>query len=414
MHLKNAAIESFFRDLFFALRDAPNKTVNNHSTDVTLQPWDLSHAHIVRCDRGPHGETLAMVFHTKEFPKEYRHTSTSPVLPLNHPDMGGPLDPRVDSKVSVADANYHLRNYIYLLSTNTLYLLDPRAPGYPSYFLAREGCEFFTFPEWKLGRLVGDVNYIEGYPIMVAHRGAFTFAHAMCSAVETICEEDHSTEELFHASLTTQVAGLIQRSTFRDLKEFCFRGRRALEAERFMAESFALEVSAEDAYYHEVFVVRLAAKSGVLVQEVSEEILKRQTELDDAEKAQIASLTKDGVEVHHAVEALQATRSKNACVSAFRAKQLLEVVHVQYRSKENVALYGNSAHALPLAVVVCKELFYADSALEALVLSKEESLPLPAACKSVLQRKDAEVREKIRKEQLERQKQRESKDEAKM
>ena len=41
--------------------------------------------------------------------------------------MGGPRDPRTGTCCSIEDADYHLRNYVWLLSTNTIALLDPRS-----------------------------------------------------------------------------------------------------------------------------------------------------------------------------------------------------------------------------------------------------------------------------------------------
>ena len=58
------------------------------------------------------------------------------VYPLGAPAMGGPRDPRTGTCCSIEDADYHLRNYVWLLSTNTIALLDPRSGtpwvgGYP-------------------------------------------------------------------------------------------------------------------------------------------------------------------------------------------------------------------------------------------------------------------------------------------
>ena len=44
--------------------------------------------------------------------------------------MGGADDPRIGTKTSTADPDFMLRNFVWLLSTNTLYVVDIREPSF--------------------------------------------------------------------------------------------------------------------------------------------------------------------------------------------------------------------------------------------------------------------------------------------
>jgi hypothetical protein len=75
---------------------------------------------------------LGILFHAKEFPKEFRFTSLGPTYPIGDPVMGGLKDPRKGTKCSTTDQDFFLRNYVWLLSTNTIYVVDTRHPDMPA------------------------------------------------------------------------------------------------------------------------------------------------------------------------------------------------------------------------------------------------------------------------------------------
>jgi len=105
-----------------------------------------------KCDFG-------ILFHAKEYPKEYRMTKYGPLYPIGADEMGGEKDPRIGSKSSVHDEDFPLRNLIYLLSRNQVYELDVRKADFPEDALSDK--EFCTVNAGSLGSLdvVFDVNY---------------------------------------------------------------------------------------------------------------------------------------------------------------------------------------------------------------------------------------------------------------
>ena len=52
--------------------------------------------------------------------RRFRKYTASPVYAIGHREMGGTRDPRVGTRTSTSDSDYHLRNFFWLLSTNTV------------------------------------------------------------------------------------------------------------------------------------------------------------------------------------------------------------------------------------------------------------------------------------------------------
>jgi len=107
---------------------------------------------------------LGILFHAKEFPKEYRMTKYGPTYPIGAPEMGGERDPRTGTSCSVEDATFPHRNSIWLLSRNEIFELDARGEGFPDDSLA--DAEFCTVNASRLGSVdpVFDVNYFPWLP----------------------------------------------------------------------------------------------------------------------------------------------------------------------------------------------------------------------------------------------------------
>ena len=119
-------------------------------TTIELSASDLYHAHcfstawraprdggsggsdaVAAIDDATHGRAeLGLLFHAKEFPREYRLSRFGSTHPIGAEEMGGADDPRIGTKTSTADPDYALRNFVWLLSTNTLYVVDIREPSF--------------------------------------------------------------------------------------------------------------------------------------------------------------------------------------------------------------------------------------------------------------------------------------------
>eukprot|EP00933_Yihiella_yeosuensis_P014004 TRINITY_DN12722_c0_g1_i1.p1 TRINITY_DN12722_c0_g1~~TRINITY_DN12722_c0_g1_i1.p1 ORF type:complete len:371 (-),score=75.89 TRINITY_DN12722_c0_g1_i1:222-1334(-) len=101
---------------------------------------------------------FGLLFHAKEYPKEWKRSRWADWHPIGSVEAGGPDgDPRMGTLCSVKDVHYPLRNLLWLLSTNTLYQFDPSAEGFKVPISHDEFCTIATeaFDSYPLG----DVNY---------------------------------------------------------------------------------------------------------------------------------------------------------------------------------------------------------------------------------------------------------------
>jgi hypothetical protein len=133
LRTRSGAVGAFVASLFHAIQSAA-------PTNVELAGWDLFHSHcFLHCGSQEEGGggagsaaavdvdiDLGMLFHAREFPAEYKKCSWHAVQPIGDDSMGGQSDPRLGTRCSLADPDYPLRNYLWLLSTNQIVLIDPR------------------------------------------------------------------------------------------------------------------------------------------------------------------------------------------------------------------------------------------------------------------------------------------------
>ena len=145
---------TFFASLFHHIQA--------HSpTRVELQTWDLFHGHLfahatppkrpggrVRCD-------LGILFHAREFPLEVRRNQLGKPYPIRSRHTGGEADVRIGTQCSIKDPDYFLRNYLWLLSTNQVVLLDTHRPELRGVI---QNSEFHTVGSGNFAQL-GDINY---------------------------------------------------------------------------------------------------------------------------------------------------------------------------------------------------------------------------------------------------------------
>ena len=131
--MKDKDIARFFKSLFL--------DIQVHSpVDVHLTGWDLHHGHLIITGLSREGRnpSLAILFHAKEYPREYPH-------------FGKHGDPREGSPLSIEDDNYHLRNYLWTLGELDVRLLDPLSPDFPKGWIADWKSPFYTVDEFAVG-----------------------------------------------------------------------------------------------------------------------------------------------------------------------------------------------------------------------------------------------------------------------
>ena len=130
--------------------------------DITLCGSDLFHAHCF-----VDGANVGLIFHAKEHPKEFT-LSSQRINEVGSDATGGSRDPRIGTRHSTASATFSERNFLWLASTNTIYLLLPHEPSFPTADLLSEfaGYQFATVDEsaFSAGGPIMDVNYLSHPP----------------------------------------------------------------------------------------------------------------------------------------------------------------------------------------------------------------------------------------------------------
>ena len=131
------SVRSFFARLFHHISANGNRS---------LCGWDLFHAHLFT-DMRPGEADLCMLFHAAEFPKEFTLSSQC-IHPLGSAASGGLRDPRIGTQLTLRSEDHARRNFLWLASTNSIYLLLPEEPSFPTDLLSPyAGYHFATVSE---------------------------------------------------------------------------------------------------------------------------------------------------------------------------------------------------------------------------------------------------------------------------
>jgi hypothetical protein len=157
LRFRNVSCAAFVASIFHAIQHAS-------PTSVEFAGWDLYHGHMF-LNAQQHGDKLGLdmgiLFHAKEFPVEYRASSWSPTFSIGAPEMKGDRDPRIGTKCSLHDQDFSMRNYIWVFSTNKVYLIDTSSAHCPAEIFGNR--EFSTVDQSFFSRAqLGDVNYFPG------------------------------------------------------------------------------------------------------------------------------------------------------------------------------------------------------------------------------------------------------------
>eukprot|EP01063_Lacrimia_lanifica_P022812 TRINITY_DN30326_c0_g1_i1.p1 TRINITY_DN30326_c0_g1~~TRINITY_DN30326_c0_g1_i1.p1 ORF type:complete len:489 (+),score=103.16 TRINITY_DN30326_c0_g1_i1:84-1550(+) len=387
LRLRSFHMERFVKGLFHHIAE--------HSpVKVTLCPFDLSHGHMVACPDAAGGVVdFAIVFHAKEYPKEYRHSTHGGVLPIGHPDMGGDEDPRIGTSYSTDDADYHMRNYVYLLSRNEVVLIDGgkrRDGGLLGAVITPD--EFATFNEWKLGTIVGDVNYFVEEGVLVSPRHGWEVGVLLNHAMHGLREAVAATPPHALSTVAAQDAPLVA-ALQKDLMPPQTCVHTALDNVKTVlrrASVAELEgLRAIGSLHH-----MPSGCTEVLAAWAATEVKHKEEEKKRGNEKHVQELVNKGVSPQHADVALRHTAAEGV-YSAYRAAHLLEVAYPQYRSPTNTQVFGAKQFSFETAKCAWSHAFYADSALEALDLTETHAIDLREACARVVERRDAQTREQL-------------------
>jgi len=368
LRLRAAETHTFITQLFRTIEAA---------SDSVLAPWDLYHGHMfLYMPCGDASEAvpceLAMLFHAKEFPREYRMTKFGATYPVGHPAMGGERDPRVGSQCSVQDASFPLRNYLWLMSRNTVYQLQPQDPAFPEEALSDK--EFWTVDQGALASrncCVLDVNYFpwlaaDGCELLICPRAGFPPSLRLYNALKNQpgdADSRHVIQQLVNSLDRAQLSQLSP------LAEDPPCGHPAL-------------------HHHVCPKVR---------KEVRWAVQERISALDGVRtkhnEKELQRMRDSGVAEEEAVEMLRRTQSHDGTYSSFRAENLLQVLRPNHRTVQQLERFGCEPPDSDCAQKVWEVAFYADSTLEALALMQASpDLTAKAAAQRVVSEKEAQTR----------------------
>jgi len=165
MQFQNGAVQNFLTSLFHHIEQlAPN-------TSVELSPSDLFHGHLfVYIDpNDPSRHDMGEVPSQVAFPRDYPGVLAAP-------------DPRPNSKTHSNDPDYHLRNYLWLMSTNKIYQFNPKAAGFPRAFIHPVQAKYFTVSDDTFASIMlGVINY-DGNILTLEPRGGLAPELVLASA----------------------------------------------------------------------------------------------------------------------------------------------------------------------------------------------------------------------------------------
>lgn len=417
---KDCRLGSYFASLFHIIQ-------LSSCTEVELVGWDLYHGHVFLHTQEIKKDSntvtlqseLGILFHAKEFPKEYGTSKYNPIYPIGHIKQGGEKDPRHGTKVSIKDEDFHLRNYIWLSSTNKIYLLDPTNENFDKRLLCSYGEKFQTC-SWKYftSNPLGDINY---FPSIFSNEDVGPYYQKTVKKVLKFISNEKqngiSPKEILHNKLfnennkiflwyVEQIGRFIRHSSvYANDLFFCpFYGFSIVSRlyDSFLHNNIEIqsilskvEESALNNLLNLIEFVRskkdspnllLCEKKVITIDnsKIIDAIHDRKLEIiekrEEYNKNQRIDLLSKNVDEEHADIALKLT-SYQGLFSSYKSFNLLSASLVKYRSQEDIEAYGNEDYSIVDVFTVMKHTFYSWSTLYALKLQKdgislEESIEL--------------------------------------
>lgn len=287
--------------------------------------------------------------------------------------MGGSRDPRTGTKHSTSDADYALRNYVWLLSDPyRVWLLDPRVPSFDKrHLVSEEDTEFWTVSEDSFGAPIGDLNFFPSVGVLCSPRGGFEPSLRLTRILADLGAEGERASPSYTA-LCDLIAKLSARRA-ETLREFITPGCSRRAAKRFPDWSLSI-------------LQRLLDERSVAV--------ARAAEIRD--EAQLQELLQLGVSHEDATKALALTAGPGG-TSALRARNLLQTAFARYRVPAALAItevdfgWERAHEAIQLA-------FHAEIALRALVQAGADG-DLSSAVTTELEETERATRSRILEQQ---------------
>jgi len=400
----------------------------NSPVDVELSTWDLYHGHMfihVTQEKEEGSDTkllcdLGILFHAKEFPLEYRRDKFGKIIPIGSANAGGSQDVRIGSKCSISDEDFYLRNYLWMLSTNEVVLLDTTAPDVQGIV---QNKEFHTISSFCFEQ-VADINYFPdkmfggGIHQLLAEeerRDSIKFLEKKYSENSTENKSGggpskgmHTPENVSgivammksskkHRWFASQVAHMLSVSS--ETATYIFATPRAsLTSPTLLIRQALLTVTREISRLDNEALTKLdtvlkdTKGDGILqnridkhahhflLQEIATERKRRIDAKRESERRLLQQLIDKKFELKHAERALELTRSQaTGTMSAFRAENLLQATFARYRPQELAETYGNKDFDMEFVLAYQRHAFYTESTLRAIELDMKEKIGPSAA-----------------------------------
>jgi hypothetical protein len=146
LKFEDSVVQNYLASIFHHIQD------NAALTAVELAGWDLYHGHFFSYvdPQDSRNNDLGILFHAKEHPTDF-------VVGQGQPD------PREGSQCCSTDHDYHLRNYLWLMSTNQVVLLNPKHKDFPRKLMSPTQAAASTVSEDVfMSTNLGSINYFPG------------------------------------------------------------------------------------------------------------------------------------------------------------------------------------------------------------------------------------------------------------
>jgi len=411
----------------------------NSPTDVELTTWDLFHGHMfIHVSNLGNGELKAdmgILFHAREFPLELRRDRIGKVVPVGSPDAGGPHDVRIGTKCSIKTDDYYLRNYMWLLSTNQVVVLNTHSPDLEGII---QNKEFHTVGSFYF-KQIADINYFPPSGLCGnVHKllslanaaeeevktstkqlqqvkclgGASRKGHTRRRSVSKVLEKmkdnkDHrwlAAQVVHYVSHSKETARHIYATPLAMLMSPSLRIKEALkgvsrEIRRLDRHAlFTLQgmIINTDEPRHPRLEGRIPRNAhSFVLGEIRREEKRRDEKREKDNEKQYLRLVGMKFKPDHARRALELTRSKQTGLySGYRAECLLQAAKAEYRSPELLQKFGGKSYDLDFVLEYQRHAFYADSTLRAIRLDAKEKIGPARAGEKVAKLVAVETHEK--------------------
>ena len=371
---ENKAVKLRFEDSRVFIAHLFHRLKLSSPVPIRLCGWDLYHAHYFvhysliddkNEERKKIKGELGMLFHAKEFPKEMGGEGDN--------NSRSALDPRYGSEISINDPDYPLRNYLYLLSTDSFYLFDPLHPEFPNSLIKDN--QYFTVSEDIFTSLpLGNINYfphLNAPDIKFVEDGNSEVIDYKAASQNILCSPVHLSPSFPVKNLLYKLYNVISGFDQSDLTLLQKELSLLAQPTDLSSPSAILSLPSSLTYISSLIEQRNADK-------------KKEIELQNA-KVFSTMVYAMKYRLNEAKTALTLTADEDGRYFQYRADSMIKILYSRCRTQSLLALYPDDVSEED-ALFVWKKAGDPEACLEAIHLARSTSISLSSAVDQVIQK----------------------------